>query len=278
MSTDVVSNEPLQTLPVELCPVVDHLVTEDDVPVDNVFSEKQQRLLTEPLHSSWTAPGQSRPFVAMANVGLFSDVHRPPLVPDALLSLDVELPADVHPKRHRSYFVWEYGKAPDVVVEVVSNREGGEDTAKLAAYARVGVRYYAIYDPEQWLGAEVLRVYRLERFDFTKWMSRSGFPTSDWACAYGTAVMRTSTTHGFAGWMRKACRSPRDKSAPTPSSNARKVPSNARRAPSNARKAPSNARIWNDSVPTSLPNNYGGLASSGSRARRRRRTLRPVGP
>ena len=139
MATDAVSNESLQAVPVELYPVVDHLVTEDDAPVDNVFSEKQQRLLTEPLHSSWTAAGQPRPFVAMANVGLFSDVHRPALVPDALLSLDVELPADVHPKRHRSYFLWEYGKAPDVVVEVVSNREGGEDTVLAEQLRQLGV-------------------------------------------------------------------------------------------------------------------------------------------
>ncbi len=176
MATDVASDNPLQTIPVELYPVVDHLVTEDEAPVDNIFSEKQQRLLTEPLHTSWTAPGHPRPFVAMANVGLFSDVHRPPLVPDALLSLDVELPADVHPKRHRSYFLWEYGKAPDVVVEVVSNREGGEDTAKLEAYARVGVRYYVIYDPERWLGPEALRVYRLEALRFHKMDEPVWFP------------------------------------------------------------------------------------------------------
>jgi hypothetical protein len=48
-------------------PCLDHIVTEDDTPVDNMFSEKQQRLLTEPLYSSWDA---GRPFLATANVGL----------------------------------------------------------------------------------------------------------------------------------------------------------------------------------------------------------------
>jgi len=173
MATDVVSNDPI---PVELHPVVDRLVTEDDTPVDNVFSEKQQRLLTEPLYSSWAAPAEQRTFVAMSNVGLFFAVRRPPLVPDAMLSLDVELPADVHPKSHRSYFVWEYGKPPDVVIEVVSNREGGEDAEKLAAYARVGVRYYVIFDPEGLLGAEVLCVYRLEALRFHKMDGPIWFP------------------------------------------------------------------------------------------------------
>jgi hypothetical protein len=46
----------------------DDLVTEDDEPVDNIFSEKQQRLLTESLYNGWK-PEQS--FLTLANVGLF---------------------------------------------------------------------------------------------------------------------------------------------------------------------------------------------------------------
>jgi len=162
MATDAISNDSLTAIPPECLPVVDHLVTEDGAPVDNVFSEKEQRLLTEPLFSSWPGPEGQRRFVAMANVGLFYSVNRPPLVPDAMLSLRVELFADLEPKNHRSYFIWEYGKAPDVVIEIVSNREGGEDTDKLAAYARIGIRYYVIHDPYRLLGPEELRAYRLE--------------------------------------------------------------------------------------------------------------------
>lgn len=176
MATDTASNDPAQVLPVELHPVIDHLVTEDDAPVDDIFSEKQQRLLTEPLRSSWTGPEERRPFVVMANVGLFFAVHRPPLVPDAMLSLDVELPADVHPKAHCSYFVWEYGKPPDVVVEVVSNHEGGEDTTKLAAYARIPVGYYVIFDPKRLLGPDVLRVYGLEGLRYHEMQEPIWFP------------------------------------------------------------------------------------------------------
>ena len=112
----------------------------------------------------------------MSNVGLFFAVRRPPLVPDVLLSLDVELPADLHPKRHRSYFVWEYGKVPDVVIEVVSNREGGEDSEKLAAYARIAVRYYVIFDPDRLLGSEVLRAYRLDGPGFRRMEGPVWFP------------------------------------------------------------------------------------------------------
>jgi hypothetical protein len=190
MATDITSNDASGTIPLAIQPVVDHLVTEDDVPVDNIFSEKQQRLLTRPLYASWAATrgtmaGDSRSFVALANVGLFYDIHRPPLVPDVLFSMDVELPVDVHVKSHRSYFTWEYGKAPDVVVEIVSNREGREDTQKLAAYARIGVRYYAIYDPERWLSVDVLRGYRLDATEFHRmdeplWFSGVGLGLRIW--------------------------------------------------------------------------------------------------
>ena len=176
MATDAVSNDPVHVLPAELHPVVDHLVTEDDTPVDNVFSEKQMRLLTEPLYSSWTGPSGQRSFVAMSNVGLFFDVNRPPLVPDVLLSTNVVRPADFRAKRHRSYFIWEYGKPPDVVIEVVSNREGGEDTGKLEVYAEVGVRDYAIFDPDRLLGPELLRVYRLVEGEYRKMEEPIRFP------------------------------------------------------------------------------------------------------
>ena len=176
MATDAVSNDPPQALPAELHPVVDHLVTEDDTPVDNVFSEKQMRLLTEPLYSSWAGPSGPRSFVAMSNVGLFFDVHRPPLVPDVLLSTNVVRPADFRAKRHRSYFTWEYGKPPDVVIEVVSNREGGEDTEKLDVYAEVGVRDYAIFDPDRLLGPELLRVYRLVEGEYRQMDEPIWFP------------------------------------------------------------------------------------------------------
>ena len=141
-------------------PCLDHVVTEDDVPVDNIFSEKQQRLLTEPLYSSWD-PG--RLFLATANVGLFYAVRQPPLVPDMLLSLDVEIPGDWLAKEHRSYFLWEFGKAPEAVVEIVSNTEGGETTDKMLKYAQIGILYYVIHDPFEARAVRALESLRAAR-------------------------------------------------------------------------------------------------------------------
>ena len=146
---------------------MENLITEDDTPVDNIFSEKQQRLLTEPLYSAWPGPEQAAPehcrFLALANVGLFYALREPPLVPDVMLALDVPgVGPDLSQKANRSYFVWEQaGKRPIAVVEIVSNREGGEDGEKLRKYAVAGVPHYAIFDPWRRLSDRVFRVYQL---------------------------------------------------------------------------------------------------------------------
>ena len=118
--------------------------TEDNTPVDNIASEQQLRLLTEPLHSSWN-PGKK--FIAAANAGVYIGVHRPPVVPDVFLSVDISPEEDWWAREPRSYFVWEFGKVPDVVLEIVSNKEGGEADHKMREYARIIVPYYVIYDP-----------------------------------------------------------------------------------------------------------------------------------
>ena len=53
------------------------------------------------------------------------------------------------------------GKPPDVLIEMVSDKRGGEDSFKHSLYARQGVPYYAIYDPEHHLSQETLRTLEL---------------------------------------------------------------------------------------------------------------------
>jgi hypothetical protein len=63
---------------------------------------------------------------------------------------------------HRSYFFWEFGKAPEVVIEIVSNRKGGELSSKRRNYARIGVTYYVVYDPTRQLSDTELSVFALQ--------------------------------------------------------------------------------------------------------------------
>jgi Uma2 family endonuclease len=147
------------TLPRPKKPNVDHIVIQDDTPVDNLFAEKQQRLLTEPLYSTWRGGKRRRRFIATANVGLFFSPGEPPLVPDVMLSLDVTQTGNFSEKENNTYFVWTRGKVPDSVIEIVSDRRGGEETRKMQKYSAWGVPYYVVFDPKNVLRHGVLRAF-----------------------------------------------------------------------------------------------------------------------
>lgn len=138
-------------------PDVSHLVTEDDTPVDNWFQMKQQDLLAEILRISWE---DGRPFVSGTDVGLFYAVKEA-IVPDFLLSVGVEAPENFQEKNRRSYFVWIFGKPPEIVVEIVSNKKGGEDSSKLELYSQIKVPYYVVFDPMGCLSPIPLRIWQL---------------------------------------------------------------------------------------------------------------------
>lgn len=158
-------------------PDVSHLITEDDEPVDNPFSEKQQRLLVDVLHSSWTEEmREKRPFVAFANVGLFFVPKNPAIVPDVQVSLDCTYPKDLWEKKNRSYMTWVYGKPPEIVIEIVSNRKGGETSTKFKTYADQGVAYYIIMDPQTIYGNRVLRAYELHGREYVEMLDPSWMP------------------------------------------------------------------------------------------------------
>lgn len=158
----------------EYAPDISDLTTEDDGP-KNIFLDKQQRLLTEPLYSSWEGPGAGRSFVALANVGLFAVARNPAIVPDVLFSADVEMPTDFSCKENRSYFLWEFGKPPDIAIEIVSNKIGGEAGEKPQKYARMRVPYYVIYDPLHQIMPDVLTAYRLNGYNYEP-MPAAEFP------------------------------------------------------------------------------------------------------
>ncbi len=136
--------EPMIDLPYDLRALTATLVTEDDIPVDNLFSAKQRRLLVEPLYSSWQPPTledvtEPRIFLADSDVAVFGTPYQSAIAPDMFLSLDVAPNPAYIANEHRSYFVWEYGKAPEVALEIVSNRKGKEMDDKLRRYGQIGI-------------------------------------------------------------------------------------------------------------------------------------------
>ena len=142
-------------------PELEGIETEDGKPLDSLYQEKLHRILTETLYASWPGPGEGRTFRVYSNVGLFFAPKEPPLVPDVMLALDLPPIGDMQKKQNQSYFTWILGKPPDIVLEFVSNRRGGEATTKRRAYAAIGVPFYAIFDPKHRLSKKTLRIYRL---------------------------------------------------------------------------------------------------------------------
>ncbi|MCU0541168.1 MAG: Uma2 family endonuclease [Oscillatoriaceae cyanobacterium Prado104] len=152
-------SEPLTLDPSQL-PDISNLVLEDNTPLDSFINEKQQRLLTTVFYSG-ADTGITEPFIAAANVGLFSSIRQPGIAPDVFLSLNISGAEDWWAKKVRSYLFWEFGKPPEVVIEIVSPTPGNELGSKLIDYARMRIMYYVVYDPLQELGGEVLRVFEL---------------------------------------------------------------------------------------------------------------------
>jgi len=169
------------------------LVTEDDTPVDNLASAKQQRLLVASLYSSL----KNQVFLAAANVGIYHIYGEPAIVPDVFISFDIQVPENWWEKQNRCYLVWKFGKSPEVVIEIVSNRKGEELGKKLQIYEQMRVFYYIVYDPNQQLGSQVLRIYTLQGRRYLE-------TTNNWLDDIGLGV--TLWTGEFEGrhqsWLR----------------------------------------------------------------------------
>jgi len=67
---------------------------------------------------------------------------RKSLYPDIMVAREVQLPGDA------SYEIEAVGKAPELVIEILSDATSGNDKeSKMTAYAQMGVSEYVLFDP-----------------------------------------------------------------------------------------------------------------------------------
>lgn len=138
------------------------LLESDDIPVDNEDQNWIPNVLLMLLKNIWIDRTDWFFGVDMGVYHATSKNARVPVVPDGFLSLGVE--RRKNNKSRRSYVVWEEQNVPPILaLEVVSWTPGGEYDDKQAIYAKLGVLYYVIYNPEFWLrdGHQPLEVYKL---------------------------------------------------------------------------------------------------------------------
>ncbi|NJL79675.1 MAG: Uma2 family endonuclease [Richelia sp. RM2_1_2] len=161
-------------------PDANQLVTENDIPVDNFASEKQQRLLVGSLYSSL----QNQTFLAAANVGVYYTDLKPAIVPDVFLSLNAQVPENWWEKHNRCYMIWRFGKPPEVAIEIVSNKVGDELGEKLKIYEHMRASYYVVYDPTNQISEETLRIYELRGMRYYQtsetWLEQVGLGLTLW--------------------------------------------------------------------------------------------------
>ncbi|NJM62368.1 MAG: Uma2 family endonuclease [Oscillatoriales cyanobacterium RU_3_3] len=121
-------------------PSADELPDSDEKPVDNELQELIPGLLKAILLLLWA---ERMDWFFGIDMGVFYHPDKPPIVPDAFLSLGVERFYDE--ELRPSYVVWEENVMPGLVIEIVSPTYRKEYTEKLEEYQKLGILYYVIY-------------------------------------------------------------------------------------------------------------------------------------
>ncbi len=128
-------------------PSSDELPDSDDKPVDHEIQILIPNLLRLILNRLW---GDRSDWFFGVNMGIYHTTGSNPrvaIVPDSFLSVGV--PRLKNDKLRPSYILWEENYiVPILVLEIVSQTYGKEYDKKMIDYARLGVLYYVIYNPD----------------------------------------------------------------------------------------------------------------------------------
>lgn len=183
--------------PLQYLPSAEELPDSDDTPVDNEFQNLIPNLLLAILTLIWQ---EREDWFFGVDMGIYhttGENPRIPIVPDGFLSLGV--PRRKGEKGRPSYIVWqENNVVPQLVLEVVSQTYGEEYGEKQTKYARLGVLYYAIYNPDYWMRDkhDPLEVYRLVESHYIR---QPGEPV--WMPEIELGIGRSQGSYG--GWQRE---------------------------------------------------------------------------
>ena len=148
-------------------PTSDELPCSDETPVDNEDQNWLPNLLLFVLEYLWK---DRQDWFFAVDMGVYhttGDDYRVPIVPDGFLSLGVERRKGG--RSRNSYVTWEENGVPPILaLEMVSQTPGGEYGPKMTIYAKLGVLYYVIYNPNFWRRDKHLpfEVYKLVGKDY----------------------------------------------------------------------------------------------------------------
>jgi len=143
-------------------PTAEDLPSSDETPVDNQLQNDIPNLLLSLLAELWANRDD---WYFGVDMGIYYNPEEPAIVPDGFLSIGVK--HDTGERGRLSYVLWEEKNImPILALEVVSEKYNSEYEDKLADYQKLGILYYAIYNPlsgrrGRFKQRQRLEVYRL---------------------------------------------------------------------------------------------------------------------
>ncbi len=183
----------LQYDPLQSLPTAEDLPDSDGKPVDNELQIYVASLLGEIL--AWYWRDRTFWFWGM-NMGVYYELQLPAIVPDGFLSLGVE--RRTRASGRLSYVIWQERIVPILAVEFVSKNYGQEYEDKKDEYARIGVLYYVVYNPDYYQRNkhQPFEVYRLVDGEY---ILQSGEPV--WIPEIGLGIGRAQGI--YQAWARE---------------------------------------------------------------------------
>ena len=150
----------VQSKPLSFLLTDEDLPETDNKPVDNELQILVPMLLRAILTLLW---GDRDDWFFGVNLGVYYDPDQPAIGPDGFLSLGVPRFRPSGKLRLSYVIAQENQQIPLWVLEVVSKTPGQEYDEKKDRYAKMGVLYYTIYNPDHWRRDEhdPFEVYRL---------------------------------------------------------------------------------------------------------------------
>ena len=145
-----------------ILPTAEELPSSDETPVDNQLQNDIPNLLLSLLALIWANRDD---WYFGVDMGVYYNPDEAAIVPDGFLAIGVK--HDTGEKGRLSYLRWaENNIMPILFLEVVSETYNSEYEKKLADYQKLGILYYAIYNPlsgrkGRFKNRQRLEVYRL---------------------------------------------------------------------------------------------------------------------
>ena len=145
-----------------ILPTAEELPSSDETPVDNQLQNDIPNLLLSLLALIWANRDD---WYFGVDMGVYYNPDEAAIVPDGFLAVGVK--RDTGEKGRLSYLLWaENNIMPILSLEVVSERYNSEYEEKLEDYQKLGILYYAIYNPltgrkGRFKNRQRLEVYRL---------------------------------------------------------------------------------------------------------------------